>query len=112
MLTDIPGRTNLGEHSMQETYDEPVYTKPYPIPHALKDSVKKEIDNMLGMGIIRPSNSPYASPLTIVAKPDGTPRICCDTRKKSMLKPSLIRNQLLIKKKYLLNFRKTIISQR
>ena len=36
---------------------------------------------MLDMGIIRPSSSPYASPLTVVAKPDGTPRICCDTRK-------------------------------
>ena len=96
VLTDIPGRTNLGEHSMQVTDDEPVYTKPYPIPHALKDSVKKEIDNMLDMGIIRPSSSPYASPLTIVAKPDGTPRICCDTKKinaKTVFDPQPIPDQ-------------------
>ena len=96
VLTDIPNTTNLGEHSMQLTDDIPVYEKPYPIPHALKDAVKKEIDNMLDLGIIRPSNSPYASPLTIVAKPDGTPRICCDTRKinaKTLFDPQPIPDQ-------------------
>ena len=35
---------------------------------------------MLRMGVISLSDSPYASPLVVVAKPDGTKRVCCDTR--------------------------------
>jgi len=34
--------------------------------------VDKEIANMLAMGIIEPSDAPYASPLVLVKKPDGT----------------------------------------
>lgn len=80
VLTDIPGKTNIGEHSIKLTDDEPIRQKPYPIPHAVRDEVRKEIDTMLEMGIIRQSSSPYACPLTVVAKPDGSTRICCDTR--------------------------------
>ncbi len=80
VLTDVPGKTNLGEHVIELTDQEPVRCKPYPIPHAVRDDVRKEIDKMLDMGIIRPSTSPYACPLTVVAKQDGSIRICCDTR--------------------------------
>ena len=81
VLTDIPGRTNLGEHAIQLSDDVPVRCKPYPIPHALRKDVQKEVDMMLSMGIISKSTSPYACPLTMVVKPDGTYRVCCDTRR-------------------------------
>ena len=74
VLTDVPGKTNLGEHKIELTDDVPIRCKPYPIPHAVRG------DTMLEMGIIRESSSPYACPLTVVAKPDGSSRICCDTR--------------------------------
>ncbi|KAK3787852.1 hypothetical protein RRG08_022145 [Elysia crispata] len=36
---------------------------------------------MLEQDIIRPSSSPYCSPITVVAKPDGSIRLCIDFRK-------------------------------
>jgi len=62
VFTDVPALTTLGEHSITLTTDEPVHSKPYPIPHAMQQTVDKELENMLQMGIIEPSTSSYASP--------------------------------------------------
>ena len=96
VLTDIPGKTNLGKHTIELTDEEPVRCKPYPIPHAVRGEVHKELDKMLEMGIIRRSESPYACPLTAVAKSDGSTRVCCDTRllnAKTVFNPEPISDQ-------------------
>ena len=36
---------------------------------------------MIDLGVIEPSSSPYASPVVIVKKKDGSNRFCCDYRK-------------------------------
>ena len=84
-LTDIPGKTTLGEHVIKLTDDKPIRSRPYPVPHALRSDIRKEIESMLRMGIITPSTSPYACPLVAVKKPDGSLRACCDTRKINMI---------------------------
>nr|XP_054751019.1 uncharacterized protein LOC129256850 isoform X2 [Lytechinus pictus] len=81
ILTDIPGCTSLGQHTIELKQRELPKGKPYPIPHALRDTVKKEVKTMLSLNVIEPSNSPYASPIVIVKKPDGTNRFCVDFRK-------------------------------
>lgn len=48
--------------------DNPIYSKLYPYPQALKNEVCTQIDKMLQDGIIRPSRSPYNSPVWIVPK--------------------------------------------
>lgn len=47
---------------------DPVYSRPYPYPMCLKEEVDKQIDQLLTDGIIRPSKSPYNSPVWIVPK--------------------------------------------
>ncbi|XP_033727799.1 uncharacterized protein LOC117317109 [Pecten maximus] len=81
VLTDLPGHCKIGEHSITLTTEEPLRCKPYPVPHALKETVKKEVKSMLEMGVIRPSKSPYASPVVLVKKPDNTTRFCIDFRR-------------------------------
>ena len=47
---------------------EPIYCKSYPYPLSLKQEVETQIKKLLNNGIIRPSRSPYNSPVWIVPK--------------------------------------------
>ena len=55
--------------------------KQYPVPIHFEKELKKEIDELLLMGMIEPSDSPYASPMVLIRKKDGTLRLCVDYRK-------------------------------
>lgn len=48
--------------------DVPTYSRNYPYPMAMKGIVEDEINKLLADGIIRPSRSPYNSPIWIVPK--------------------------------------------
>lgn len=60
--------------------DTPVKVRPYPIPHSCRDILKKEIDSMLEMGVIRESTSAYNSPIFLIKKKCGSPRPIVDFR--------------------------------
>lgn len=60
---------------------EPVYRSPYRLAPAEKEAVESQIEEWLQEGIIRNSNSDYASPMLVVKKKDGTNRLCIDFRK-------------------------------
>jgi len=81
IFTDVPKVTNLGEHKTELNNLDPIRTKAYPLPYALRETVDKELDSMLASGIIEPSTAPYASPIVVVKKCDGSSRICIDYRK-------------------------------
>jgi len=68
--------THLIEHKVELTEKEPVKHKPYPIPYKMQEVIDKEIDDMLAMGVIKHSEAPYASPLVLVKKPNGSYRVC------------------------------------
>ena len=54
---------------------------PYRIPHALRQDVRRELEEMLDHGIIEHSSSDWASPLVIVRKKDSSLRLCVDYRR-------------------------------
>ncbi len=81
IFSEAPGKTSLEEHHIILTSNTPVRTKPYAIPYNCRESLKKDIEEMEKLGIIRKAESPYASPVVIVRKPDGSNRICIDYRK-------------------------------
>ena len=44
------------------------------------EEIKRQIQELLQKGHIRPSSSPYGSPIVLVQKKDGTWRLCIDYR--------------------------------
>jgi len=81
VFIDVPKVTNLGQHSIKLTSTEPIHSKAYPLPYALRDEIDKEIDSMLASGITEPSTAPYASLIVVVKKPDRSNKICVDYQK-------------------------------
>jgi hypothetical protein len=59
---------------------KPVITTPYRHPKKFKDEIEKTIKELLEMGHIRPSSSPFASSVVLVKKEDGTMSMCIDYR--------------------------------
>ncbi len=49
-------------------------------PEKWRSMLQQEIDGLLELGVIRESESPYASPIIPVSKPDGSLRMCQDFR--------------------------------
>jgi hypothetical protein len=52
--------------------EKPVITTPYKHSKKLKDEIEKAIKELLEMGHIRVSSSPFASFVVLVKKKDGT----------------------------------------
>lgn len=59
----------------------PFNLRPYRHSIVQKDMVDNLVAEMLDQGIIRHSNSPYASPAVLVRKKDGSWRLCVDYRR-------------------------------
>ncbi|XP_064622364.1 uncharacterized protein LOC135484659 [Lineus longissimus] len=72
------GQTNLVEHLIDTGDALPIKQNPHKVPLAYQDDERKSIQKLLKQGTIRPSTSPWASPIVLVKKKDGTVRPCCD----------------------------------
>ena len=56
----------------------PPYKSPYRLSVAELDELKRQINNLLDQGWIRPSTSPYGAPVLFIPKKDGKWRRCID----------------------------------
>ena len=66
---------------LREENPSPCRGRPYRYSPVMTGLVRVEIDKLLAAGIIRPSNSEWASPVVAVLKPDGTARITVNFKK-------------------------------
>ena len=60
--------------------NRPTAPRTYQVPYAQRKDVEEMVAKMLRMGVIKPSDSDFASPVVLVRKPDGSFRFCVDFR--------------------------------
>ena len=75
------GRTNIVTHRINTGDSLPIKQQARRLPLHKRQEAQKEVTKMLDRGIIEPSCSPWASPIVLVKKPDGSTRFCLDYRK-------------------------------
>eukprot|EP00253_Pinus_taeda_P001470 PITA_01470 len=69
------------EHTIElEQGIQAVITTPYRHPKAYQDEIEWAIQELLALGHIRPSTSPFASSVVLVKKKDSPLRMCIDYR--------------------------------
>ena len=75
------GRTDLVKHKIRLDNYVPFKERYCRIPPHQYKEVKKHLGEMLEIGAIRRSESPWASAVVLVRKKDGSLRFCIDLRK-------------------------------
>ena len=70
VLSSRPGRTQIAEWSIRTGTAAPIRLPLYRLPHAYRDIVKEELDEMECQGIIEHSSSEWAFPIVLVKKTD------------------------------------------
>ena len=77
---DEVGRTNKIQHTIY-TDAPPIRQAVRRIPPIKRQEVQKLLSEMQERDVIEPSSSPWASPIVLVKKKDGSTRFCVDYRK-------------------------------
>ena len=68
------------QHRIQLTDDEPVFRRPFRLSPKEMTALHEQLQEMLALGLIRPSSSPYGAPVLFVKKADGSLRMVVDYR--------------------------------
>ncbi|WVZ01419.1 hypothetical protein V8G54_027488 [Vigna mungo] len=76
--TTLPPSRPTNHHITLHPNTAPIVVRPYRYPHYQKHEIEQQVQRMLDSGFIKPSTSPFSSPVLLVKKKDGTWRFCVD----------------------------------
>ena len=74
------GETDLVQFEIDTGSASPRRQSPRRMPFLVRQEVTRQLQDMQAAGIIQPSKSPWASPIVLVQKKDGSHRFCVDYR--------------------------------
>ena len=74
------GETHLTTHHIDTGDAPPIKQRPYRTAPALNAEIERQVNDMLRHDVIRPSTSPWSSPVVLAKKKDGTYRFAVDYR--------------------------------
>ena len=81
LLPDDAGYCDIAPHRINTGAAVPIKQQARRLPFHQRQSLQGLLDDLLQNGVIRPSHSPWAAPIVLVKKPDGSNRLCVDYRK-------------------------------
>ena len=92
-LEELPGMSP--KRDLDFTIDlklgtEPIARMPYRMSTSELKELKMQLKELLDLGLIRPSVSPWGAPVIFILKKDGSWRLCIDYRQ---LNKAMIKNQ-------------------
>ena len=73
------GLSNVGRLVIKTRDSEPVGDRPRRVPLHKWEVIKQKIKEMLDVGVIHPSGSPWSACPVLATKPDGSVRWCVDS---------------------------------
>ncbi|KAJ1701330.1 hypothetical protein LUZ63_001109 [Rhynchospora breviuscula] len=88
--TCLPPSRSVDHQIPLKSDSKPVTVRPYRYSHFQRMEIEKIVEDLLTSSFIRPSTSPYSSPVLLVKKKDNTWRLCIDYRQ---LNDSTIKNK-------------------
>ena len=75
------GRITCERHKIRiKDDDTPIALRAYRFPEEKRKEVQRQVDELLQLGLVRESHSPWAFPVTLAKKKDGSSRLCIDYR--------------------------------
>jgi len=76
----MKGTSNMAEHQITMKDDNPIKQRYYPKNPKVQGEINARVDELLQMGYIEHSKSPYSSPIVMVKKKTDKWRLCVDFR--------------------------------
>ena len=74
-------RANVTNHKIDTGSTIPICQAPRRLPLFKREEARVAVHEMRKQGVIKPSKSPWASPIVLVREKDGSTRFCVDYRK-------------------------------
>ena len=65
-------------HTIDTRDHQPIQQPSRHVPFELRGKVEQMVEKMLRQGVIQPFKSPWASPVVLVVKKDGSTQFCVD----------------------------------
>ena len=75
------GRFSVMKHRIETEDAKPISRASYPTAWKQRDQIRRQVEEMLDLGIVEEAMGPWASPVLLVPKKDGSLRLGVDYRK-------------------------------